>query len=147
MRVWLDDLRITDILQTATSVFTQEEVKKFAFSGGDENPLHQDDDYAKKRLPFRKRIVHGELIAARMTALGAKFIGYESILLQTSTKTLFRAPLCVGEIFTCHYDVTEIKKCNNKYGTVCFATKLFLVESKKIIARGERELIMLWKPF
>ncbi|KKQ93142.1 MAG: Acyl dehydratase [candidate division CPR2 bacterium GW2011_GWC1_39_9] len=147
MEIWLDDLRITDTIETATSVFTQKQVINFAISGGDENRLHLDIDYAKNRPPFRKRIVHGELIATRMSALGAERIGYGPILLQTSTKTLFRAPVCVGEIFTCHYEVTEIKNCNNKYGTVCFATKLFFVESKKIIAYGERELIMLWKPF
>ena len=47
---------------------TEDDVKQFSIISGDTNPIHLDDEYAKKTR-FGKRIAHGILVASHISAL------------------------------------------------------------------------------
>ena len=47
----------------AVRVVTEEDLDLFAKVSGDYNPVHMDEEFARK-TPFRGRIAHGALIAS-----------------------------------------------------------------------------------
>jgi len=69
-----DKIKVGDIAEFE-HVLTQEDIHKFADLTGDYNPLHLDEEYAKKTY-FRKPVVHGMLSASFIsTLIGTKLPG------------------------------------------------------------------------
>ncbi len=100
-----------------------DEINAFAQVSGDINPIHLDEAYAKE-TPFRRRIAHGMLSAAYISAVfGTKLPGPGCIYISQTLN--FRAPVHIGDhvkttvrvsdlieprkraIFNCHCAVGE----------------------------------------
>ncbi|MHA2203305.1 MAG: MaoC family dehydratase [Candidatus Hodarchaeales archaeon] len=74
---------------------TDEDIKKFAEVSGDRNPIHLDENYAKKTF-FQGRVAHGMLSAAFISAvLANKLPGPGSIYLKQ--KLSFFKPIRIGD--------------------------------------------------
>jgi 3-hydroxybutyryl-CoA dehydratase len=83
--------------QTAslTRTVTEAEVEAFAWATGDTNPVHLDEDYAK-RTRFGRRIAHGMLIGSYIsTVLGTQFPGPGTIYMSQTMK--FLHPVYLGD--------------------------------------------------
>jgi 3-hydroxybutyryl-CoA dehydratase len=81
---------------------------RFAEVSGDHNPVHLDADYAASS-PFGKRIVHGLLTGAFISAvLGNDLPGPGSIYLGQTLK--FLAPVHLGDTVTVSVEVTAIRE-------------------------------------
>ena len=67
--IYIEDMEI-GLSRNLTKVVTDEDIEMFAKVSTDHNPIHLDDDYAKKTM-FKGRIAHGMLtaglVSARMT--------------------------------------------------------------------------------
>lgn len=88
-----------------SKTITEEDVKLFSTITGDYNPLHLDEEYAKKTI-FKGRVVHGLLSAGLISAvLGTRLPGPGSIYLSQTLK--FTAPVRVGDTVTCEVEVIE----------------------------------------
>ena len=75
--------------------FTREDVATFAKLCGDNNPIHLDDEAAKK-LGFPRAIVHGQLVASLFSyILGTYLPGPQSVYVSQGVQ--FRAPVLVGD--------------------------------------------------
>jgi len=86
---------------------TEEDVKQFSLISGDINPVHLDDEYAKKSR-FGKRIAHGILVASHISALLAnKLPGKGSIYLSQSLK--FLSPVYLDDEIKTIVKVIEVK--------------------------------------
>lgn len=86
-------------------------VIKFAEVTGDVNPIHLDDEYAKKTI-FKKRIVHGMLLVSFFSKLIAnKYPGDGSIYLQQDVN--FKNPCYIDD--EVEVIVELIKNENNKF--------------------------------
>ncbi len=73
----------------------EEEVAQFARLTGDYNPLHMDESFSKK-LPHKKRIVHGMLVAS----LASKLVGMELCCpgaLWVEQNLRFVSPVFIGD--------------------------------------------------
>jgi len=71
----LDKLGVNDGLKlTYERVVTAEDIDLFAKVSGDYNPVHVNEDYAKKTL-FKGRIAHGALSQAFLSTTMAKLPG------------------------------------------------------------------------
>ena len=75
-------------------VVTREDVKAYADAGGDQNPLHQDEAFARS-VGFPGIIAHGMFTMGHMAAAIVAWAGEPDAVLAISAQ--FRAPVFMGE--------------------------------------------------
>lgn len=93
------DLNWSDIkIGDSTSfkqVWTEQDVDTFAKVSGDTNPLHMDIDYAANTI-FKKRVVHGMLVASSFSKLvGTQLPGKKCLYIKQTIN--FRKPVFIGD--------------------------------------------------
>jgi 3-oxoacyl-[acyl-carrier protein] reductase len=85
--------------------FTAEDVATFAGLSGDYNPLHMEDEFAKK-THLRRRVVHGMLVASYVsTLIGMQLPGAGALWMQQSFR--WRNPVFVGDTVEVTLKVTH----------------------------------------
>ena len=91
-----------------TKTISEADVALFADLTGDLNPLHLDEDFAK-RTRFKGKIAHGILSAGLISAvLGTKLPGPGSIYLRQSLN--FLKPVRVGDTITATVRVSRFSE-------------------------------------
>jgi len=81
-------------------------METFAHLSRDYNPLHMDPEYAS-RTAFGRRIAHGQLIAAPMSALAGHFLpGRRCLLLEVRSR--FLSPVFADDLLVYHGKVAHI---------------------------------------
>jgi len=101
------ELKIGDKF-SAERVVTDELIRKFADVSGDHNPIHLDDEVAKKTR-FGRRIAHGMLSGAFISAvLGYEFSERSIVYLSQTLK--FTAPVFIGDTVTATATVKNIRE-------------------------------------
>ncbi len=130
---------IEDLAVGMTAVFgktvTEADLIMFAGVSGDTNPLHLDEEFAK-RTRFGGRIVHGMLTASLIsTLIGTKLPGPGCIYLKQDLK--FKAPVRVGETVETRATVLEIQteRRRVKLRTVCSV-------GDTVVLEGEAEILV-----
>jgi acyl dehydratase len=89
-----------------TLTLTAEDVETFARLTGDRNPLHFDEDFAR-RTRFGRLVVQGGLTTGLLHALVAMDLpGPGSVFLSQDWK--FTAPVFVGDTITARAEVLEV---------------------------------------
>jgi meromycolic acid (3R)-3-hydroxyacyl-[acyl-carrier protein] dehydratase HadAB len=73
-RVRFDDVSVGDELPRLSKVVKREEVRAYADASGDQNPLHQDDGFARS-VGFAGVIAHGMFTMAHLTQAVTDWIG------------------------------------------------------------------------
>jgi 3-hydroxybutyryl-CoA dehydratase len=91
---------------TYERVVTAEDIDLFAKVSGDFNPVHVNEDYARKTL-FKGRIAHGALSQAFLSATMAKLPGLVIFMSQTLR---FVSPVRIGDTITAIIEVTSVRK-------------------------------------
>lgn len=87
---------------------TDNTVKEIARVSGDVNPIHLDDEYAKKTI-FGKRIAHGLFCLNGISMMiGNYFPGPGSILLSQSF--YYRKPVYIGDVVEITIKIKDIKE-------------------------------------
>ena len=89
-------------------VFDQEDVILFSEASGDRNPIHLDDEYAKKTI-FKRTIIHGFLGGSVFSKVfGTLFPGKGTIYLKQNLS--FFKPMYTGVDYTALFKVKEVFK-------------------------------------
>jgi len=104
---------------TYERIFTIEDVKLFANLSGDINPIHLNEEYAKKTI-FKTRIVHGLFASSIFSMIiGTKFPGEGSIYLEQNLK--FIKPIYPKKKYLFTVKVTHIREDKPIYtlSTIC----------------------------
>ncbi len=102
-----------------SKTITSADIMSFAQATGDFNPVHIDDE-AAKRSPFGERIAHGMLSAGLISAvLGMKLPGPGVIYMSQSLR--FVRPVKIGDTITARAEVIEVMtaKKRAKLATTC----------------------------
>jgi len=101
------ELKVGDKFSTERLV-TDELIRKFADVSGDYNPIHLDEEIAKKTR-FGRRIAHGMLSGAFISAvLGYEFSERSIVYLSQTLK--FTAPVFIGDTVTATGTVKSIRE-------------------------------------
>ncbi len=88
-----------------TRTITEKDIELFGKVSGDRNPIHFNEDFAKKTI-FKGRIAHGLLTASFIsTALAEKLPGPGSIYLKQTL--IFKKPVRIGDTITVILKVIE----------------------------------------
>jgi 3-hydroxybutyryl-CoA dehydratase len=89
-----------------TKTISESDVFAFADASGDYNPLHIDEEYARKSI-FGRRIAHGILTAGIIsTVLGSVIPGLGTVFVQLEIK--FLRPVYIGDTIRATATVMEI---------------------------------------
>ncbi|MBW1888436.1 MAG: MaoC family dehydratase [Deltaproteobacteria bacterium] len=100
----IDELEVGDNASFSKTV-TEADIILYAGITGDVNPLHIDEEYAKKSI-FEGRVAHGGITMGLISAvLGDKLPGLGTIMLEMICK--FKAPVRIGDTITARVEVTE----------------------------------------
>jgi len=130
------DEKIGDSYSTSREV-TDELIRKFADVSGDHNPIHLDEEFAKKTR-FGRRIAHGMLSGAFISAvLGAEFKERKIVYLSQTMK--FIAPVFIGDTVTATGTVTKIRE---ERGIVTLET-ICTNQSGETLVKGEAVVMIL----
>ncbi|MGH2711827.1 MAG: MaoC/PaaZ C-terminal domain-containing protein [Actinomycetota bacterium] len=89
-----DALEVGQEVFESAKVVTKEDVKAYADASGDQNPLHQDDDFARS-VGFPGRIAHGMFSMAHLTKSIKDWVGNPGAL--KSINVQFRAVVYMDE--------------------------------------------------
>ena len=90
-----------------SKTITEADVVLFAGVTGDFNPIHVNEEFAKKGL-FGKRIAHGMLGAGLISAvIGTELPGVNCIYLGQDLK--FVAPVYLGDTITAEVEITNLR--------------------------------------
>ena len=90
---------------TITKKITMEDVQKFIEISGDNNPIHTDENFAKRTI-FKKPIAHGLISASLISAGLTKLMGEGNIWLAQDLK--FEKPVYIGDEITANLNITNI---------------------------------------
>ena len=100
------DLKIGD-KATISKTITETDVVLYAGISGDLNPVHIDDEFAKKSI-FGKRVAHGMFCASLISAvIGTNLPGINSIYLGQELK--FVAPVFIGDTLTAEAEIIHLR--------------------------------------
>ncbi len=89
-----EDLAVGREIPGLGKVVTREDVKAYADASGDQNPLHQDDGFARA-VGFPGIIAHGMFTMAHLASCLVAWLGDPAALKRL--KVQFRAPVFMGE--------------------------------------------------
>jgi 3-hydroxybutyryl-CoA dehydratase len=117
------ELKTGSVFVTSRLV-TDQLIRQFAEVSGDFNPIHLDEEFAKKTR-FGKRIAHGMLSGAFISAvLGNEFKEMKIVYLSQTMK--FTAPVFIDDTVTTTATITNIREdkpiitcetiCRNQHG-------------------------------
>jgi len=84
----------------------ESDIAKFAEVSGDYNPVHMDEEYAKKTF-FAGRIAHGVISIGLLSAAMAKLPGLVIFLSQT---VRFLKPVRIGDTITAIAEVIDTRR-------------------------------------
>jgi acyl dehydratase len=100
-----DDLEVGQEVFSASKVVKREDVKAYADASGDQNPLHQDDNFARS-VGFPGIIAHGMFSMAHLTKSITDWLGDPGALKRI--KVQFRAPVFMDETLVAKGKVSSL---------------------------------------
>jgi len=116
---YYEDINIGETIEV-TKQFSSEDVLHYASLTNDQNPIHINEEFAKKSI-FKKRVVHGQLAASTFSMMfGTKCPGIGAIY--CSQNTIFTAPIFLEEEI--RFVIKAIDKQENK-SKITFETNAY----------------------
>jgi 3-hydroxybutyryl-CoA dehydratase len=129
---FIEDLKIGQSASYERTV-GDADIRAFAGLSGDNNPVHLDEEFAKKTM-FKGRIAHGMLSATFIsTVLGTKLPGMGCIYMGQSLK--FKAPVKINDVVVTTVTVKEIiaEKKRAILDTVCRVGDTVVIEGEATV--------------
>lgn len=117
-------------------VVTQENINLYAQASRDFNPIHIDQDFARK-TPLGGTIAHGMLILAYVSQMMTAAFG-QSWLSQGKLNVRFRAPARPGETITVSGKIRKVEKSEDQ--TLISCEVLCVNQNGESVITGETQV-------
>ena len=125
--VYMDEIKPGMSATTARTV-TEHQVQLFGEATGDMNPVHFDEEYARKTL-FRGRVAHGVLSIGFISAvIGTQLPGEGTIFVSASI--VFKLPVRIGDTVVTTATVREVNGRSVVMDCVCKVGDRLVLESE-----------------
>ena len=130
--VYLDELK-PGMTASSTHTVTERDVQLFGEATGDMNPVHFDEEFARRTV-FRGRVAHGALSIGYISALlGTQLPGEGSIFLSASI--IFKIPVRIGDTVVTTATVREVSGRTAVMDCACtVGDKLVLTSEARVLA-------------
>ncbi len=136
MTVYLEDLKV-GMSAGLTHTVTEADIELFGQATGDRNPVHFDEEFARKTV-FRGRVAHGALLVGYVSAVvGNQLPGPGTIFASAALE--FKAPLRLGETVSVTCTVRSIEGRNVTLDAVCSV-------GETVVAKMETRVIAPRRP-
>jgi acyl dehydratase len=106
-----EDVRVGDQIPSLSKVVRREAVKAYADASGDQNPLHQDDDFARS-VGFPGIIAHGMFSMAHVAKAVTDWLGDPGAL--KAIHVQFRAVVFMDETLVARGEVTGLDRSTRR---------------------------------
>ena len=110
-KVRFEDVKVGDQIPSLSKVVKREEVKAYADASGDQNPLHQDDNFARG-VGFPGIIAHGMFSMAHLTKAITDWLGDPAAL--KSLKVQFRAVVFMDETLVAKGSIVSLDESTRR---------------------------------
>ena len=139
--MFFEDFKEGMVLESPGRTITIVDIVNFAGVSGDFNPIHVDEEYARKTL-FGRRIAHGVLTLAVMTGLwdSMGFLRGTVIAFYGIDKLRFTKPVYPGDTVKVRITVVE-KKEKEKGGVVTLRNEV-LNQNGEVVLVCDAKLLM-----
>jgi 3-hydroxybutyryl-CoA dehydratase len=134
---YIEDLEV-GMSGAFSKTVTEADIAIFAGVTGDTNPVHLDEEFARRTM-FKQRIAHGMLSAGFIsTVIGTKLPGPGCIYLSQNLR--FKAPVRIGETVVARVTVVEViqEKRRISVSTVCTVGETVVVEGEAVLMVDRR---------
>lgn len=144
MSKFFDDFRVGEEFVTHGRTLTEADVANFAGVTGDINPLHMDEEYAKKTR-FGRRVPHGQLIFVLALGLAERVIAplfHDSIVaFYGLDKMRFVKPVFMGDTITLHRRVAAVEPRDETSGVITFDDQVVNQEGQLCLRYSPKYLL------
>ena len=136
---WYDDIRVGERFGTSVTV-TEAHLVLGAGLFGDFNPLHVDEEFAKKSR-FGGRILHGPFTSALISApVGMFFSGTAIAYLEHACR--FKAPVRPGDTLTTEWTVTQKLDKPKHQGGICVLAGLARNQGREVVVEADGKILV-----
>lgn len=133
--VYVDEIRPGMSVSHQHTV-TERDIQLFGEATGDMNPVHFDEEFARKTV-FRGRVAHGALSIGFISALlGTKLPGDGSIFLSASI--VFKTPVRIGDTVVTTATVREVNGRAVTMDCACMVDDRLVLESEALVLAPRR---------
>ena len=132
MPYYIDELK-PGMSASFEKTVTERDIQLFGEVSGDMNPVHFDEEFARKTI-FRGRIAHGVLCLSYIsTVLGTKMPGPGTIFMNATSR--FKAPVRIGDKVSTVCTVREVmpEKRRALFDCVCKVGDTVAVEGEALV--------------
>jgi len=127
MTVYLDEIQ-PGMSASISHTVTERDIQLFGEATGDMNPVHFDEEFAKKTI-FRGRVAHGALSIGYISALlGTQLPGSGAIFVSASI--VFKLPVRVGDTVVTTATVREVQGREAIMDCACAVDGKLVLESE-----------------
>ena len=127
MSKFFEDFEVGEAFATHGRTLTEADVANFAGVTGDINPLHMDEEYARKTR-FGRRVPHGQLIFVLALGLAERLIApmfHESLIAFYGVDRMrFIKPVFTGDTITLHRRVESAEPRDETAGVITFEDRV-----------------------
>ena len=144
-----EDLVVGEEFVSPARTITEADIVNFAGLSGDWNPIHTDEEHAKK-TPFQRRIAHGLLglsIASGLFTRTPLAVSLQSTVIAFLGLTWnFTAPIFIGDTIRVKIVVKEKRETKKRERGIVIFERIVLNQRDEVVQRGETTLMIARKP-
>ena len=140
--LYFDDFELGREFMTRSRTITEADVVTFAGLSGDFNPLHTDEEFAKKTM-FGTRIAHGLLgLSIASGLINQMGIGEKTVMAFLGMPWNFKAALKFGDTISVHQRVTEKRETSKPDRGILRMAVSVVNQHGEVVQDGEHTLMI-----